>query len=148
MHTGHATVTEPFMAITSGVGKGQSGWTVPTFSGCMDMGGSPRWGLIFASEADKLNRIADEVKVDIDAEVVEALTTLQSAGKGGIGRPVNYLVWGCFDMIGGCESEHRIGTSGIRVRGEILARAGWIGGEILSSAGWIGGKVLASARWV
>ena len=72
MHTGQATVTEPLMAITGRVGKGQSGWAVSTFGAFMDMSGGLRGGLIFASEADKLDRIADEVKVDVDAKVIEA----------------------------------------------------------------------------
>ena len=86
-----------------GVGEGDARRTGLALDGLVDVGGGGGGGLVVALEAGEGDVVADDVLFAVDAELVDALGTLEAAGVGVVG--VDDLVGGGLDLVGGSEVE-------------------------------------------
>lgn len=86
-----------------GVGESDARRAGLALDGFVDVGGGDGRGLVVALEAGEGDVVADDVLFAVDAELVDALGTLEAAGVGVVG--VDDLVGGGLDLVGGSEVE-------------------------------------------
>lgn len=86
-----------------GVGEGDARRTGLALDGLVNVGGGGGEGLVVALEAGEGDVVADDVLFAVDAELVDALGTLEAAGVGVVG--VDDLVGSGLDLVGGGEVE-------------------------------------------
>ena len=89
-----------------GVGEGDARRAGLALDGLVDVGGGDGRGLVVALEAGEGDVVADDVLFAVDAELVDALGTLETAGVGVVG--VDDLVGGGLDLVGGGEVERTL----------------------------------------
>lgn len=103
---------------------------------------------IFTAEAGKLDVVAYQIQVGVDAEVVGSLGAREAAGEDGVSGAVDDLIWGSEDMVGGGELEDGVAGARARVGREVLSGAGWVFVEVCAGARWVLVKIGAGTCWI
>lgn len=88
------------------VGEGDARWAGLALDGFVNVGGGDGGGLVVALEAGEGDVVADDVLFAVDAELVDAVGALETAGVGVVG--VDDLVGSGLDLVGGGEVEGRL----------------------------------------